>query len=258
MLSYIIIMVNVNIVDNERESFTKNIEKICWNFIDSPPDLPKHKGRDLKFGCLKDKKILIKKSNKLSCDACKLYWKQFLSVKKTDSKKDLLEIDRKHRWKFAVTGIQNGPPYNIKLKNGIKLKLADHFKNLYPEDIMPGILYVGATYISYFHFQSYINPNNDLEAKVEYRKRLKAMIEKKDFKDEWHINPSDIYMFEEEDIVTIEINLMLYLTGMSVEDLNKKFVCREKNVCEEETITDKNKGYETDYDDMPNLIPSEG
>ena len=83
------------------------------------------------------------------------------------------------------------------------------------------------------------------------------MIEKKDFKDEWHITPSDIYMFEEDDIVTMEMNLMLYLTGMHVEDLNKKFVCREKNVCEEETIADKNKGYETDYDDMPNLIPSE-
>ena len=244
-------MVAVNNIENEKKSFTKTIEKICWNFIDGPLDLPEHKGRKLKFGCLLDKKILIKKSNKLSCDACKLYWKQFLSVKKTECKKDLVEIDRKHRWKFAVKSIQNCHPYNIKLKNGIKLKLASHFKNLYPEELMSGILYVGATYISYFYFQSYINPDNDLEIKVDYRKRLKAMIEKKDFKDEWHINPSDIYMFDENHIVTMEMNIMLYLTGMPVEALNEKLVCKKKDVSSSDV--DMNNGYETDYDSISSL-----
>lgn len=236
------------IVNNnkEKESFTSLINRICWNLLVKPPILPEYDGRRLKYGCDRDKEIILRD---ISCNDCKRFWNNFLKVKRTYNRKSFEDIDDNNRFGLGLEAIARDAPHDIRLKNGLILKLSDCHQDLYPEDRASEILFVLSTYLVYFHFQSYINSENDLKTKVKFRKRMESVINK-EFEDEWDFTPSQIYMFHEKYIVTMELNIILYLTGMTMCELqNKLLQCeKRKNKLNQDIIM------ESDSDDeLPDL-----
>ncbi len=239
----------VKVVNNESESFTNLVRNICWNFLGEPPILPEYEGRRLKFGCNRDKEIILRD---ISCNECRLYWNNFLKVKRTLNKKSFDYIEDNNRFGLGLEAIEHDAPHDIRLKNGLVLEISDSHQDLYPEEDVHGILFVSATQLAYYHFQSYINSDNDLKTKVKYRKRLKAFLKKEDFKDEWIVTPAHLYMFHEKYIVTMELNIILFLTGLTMLELEKEFQCnKRKNKLNQDIIMESES--ESDDEELPDL-----
>lgn len=218
----------VKVVNNESESFTSLVRRICWNFLGEPPILPSYEGRRLRFGCERDKEIILRD---ISCNECRSFWSNLLYVKRANNKRSVDSIGDDNRFGLGLEAIGSDPPYDVMLKNGLILKLADCHQDIYPEEHVHGILFVATTNLIYYHFQSYINPENDLKTKVKYRKRMGALLKKEGFKESWSITPSKIYKFHEDYIVTMEINIILFLTGLTMPELEREFqrkICCEK------------------------------
>ena len=197
------------------------------NFIDSVPliKLNKNDNFTVKFNA---KEVFEEMSSEMNCEKCKKFYNKYLDLVSSNNS---VNNDFK-RWGFGIRAF-SFETFQIRLNNNVVISFSEHIKDALKDERFTAeakknhtrCLTTIAANISYYYFQTYVNPTNSKKAKKVYGKRLNSFLSSDNclnkIKDSWLKSISDIYEFSEDYIIIMEINIIIFLTDLSVNDLFK-------------------------------------
>lgn len=149
----------------------------------------------------------------------KNFFSSYLDIKRISPGKS--NENNYKKWGFSFVAFCP-ETHEIKLKNDTVVKLSEDLmidKKEYLDEKEFGSIYFHALNLSYYHFQIYVNPEVDNKIKKIYTNRLNSFLKGHDFKKSWSKNYDDIYKFSEDYIIVMEINILLFLTRLTVDQL---------------------------------------
>lgn len=200
---------------------------MSFKFITSLPLLvnKNKKRKNQKFTVKFDpEEVLEEVNNELNCEKCKQFYYNYLDLKNNSVSNNF------KRWGFGIKAFCF-ETFQIRLNNDKIVNFSQYIKNaLKNENFTSGVkihhtrcLTSIAANISYYHFQSYVNPNNSQNAKKVFENRLRSFLNTDNsfnkIKDSWTKSLSDIYNFTENYIIIMEINIIIFLTNLSIDEL---------------------------------------